>query len=383
MTTPPILRKHPIPSNGPCRVLFRTLQCWVWLLGCIAWTQRAELPPELQSRVQLKNAHVDLRVLYSPTAETNQLSLVIRDEDLRLNHEATNAILMAPLSAQVFLPPGFDAFGTEGDPLWILPQSQNPELLYLGISAEGIGGGTFTGPITLRLVSVEGPGSFFLWQFDSFSGLNMAMNSRDGISEADTVQLFTGSHAHFNWGFGAKGLHSITFQASARRPGETNDVVSLPTAVLFAVEPLPDLPPPTAWEQWRANQWPGVTDPAVVGPGADPDLDGFPNLIEFFCVTEPKSAASRPHLKLTITQNPADGSIVGSQLSVLGRNDLAALLDVWVETSDSLNWSTATRLNFSAPKPTENPALAEWIAIDSTPVGNPAPRIYRIAARLK
>ncbi len=383
MTTPPILHAPPITSDGPSRILFRTFQCWVWLLSCIAWTQRAELPPDLQSRVQLKNEHVDLRVLYTPTAETNQLRLVIRDEDQRLNHDATNAILMVPLSAQVFLPPGFDAFGTEGDPLWILPQSQNPELLYLGISAEGIGGGNFTGPITLRLLSVDGPGSFFLWQFDSFSGLNMVMNSRDGISETDTVPLFTGSHSHYNWGFGSKGLHSIIVQASARRPGETNDIVSLPTAFLFAVEPLPDLPPPTAWEQWQASQWPGVTDLAVIGPGADPDLDGFPNLIEFFCATEPKNAASRPKLDLSTTQNAADGNIVRSQLSVIGRNDVAAQLEVWVETSDSLNWSAATPLSFSAPKPTENPALAEWIAIDSTPAGNSTPRIYRIAARLK
>lgn len=383
MTTPPFTHQHPNNSGSSSSVLLRTFQCWVWLLGCIAWTQRAELPPDLQSRVQLKNEHVDLRVLYSPTAETNQLSIVVRDEDLHLNYDATNAVLMVPLSAQVFLPPGFDAFGTEGDPLWILPQSQNPELLYLGLSAEGLGGGNFTDPITLRLLSVDGPGSFFLWQFDAFSGLNMAMNSRDGISDADAAQVFTGSHAHFNWGFGAKGLHSIVLQASARRPGQTNDIVSLPTPIVFAVEPLPELPPPTAWEQWQASQWPGVTDPAVIGPGADPDLDGFPNLIEFFCSTDPRNATNQPKLDLTTTQNPASGAITGSQLGVIGRQDLANLVEVWVETSSTLNWSSATPLTFTGTQPTGNPTLVKWTAMDPTPAGNPAPRIYRLAARLK
>ncbi len=35
------------------------------------------------------------------------------------------------------------------------------------------------------------------------------------------------------------------------------------------------------WQDWRVLQWPGITDETISGPHADPDNDGFPNLIEW------------------------------------------------------------------------------------------------------
>jgi surface-anchored protein len=355
----------------------------VWLFGFVAFVQRAQLPPDLQSRVPLTNEHVDLRVLYDATAETNALSLVVRDEDLRINHDATNVVIRVPESAKLLLPPGFDAFGTEGDPLWILPQSQDPNLMYLGISAEGIGGGLFTGPITVRLLSVEGPGSFFLWQFDAFSGLRMVMNSRDGISEADAAQPFTGSHEHFNWGFSANGIHAVTFQAAARRPGETNDILSLPTTIVFAVEPLPDLPPPNAWQLWQSEQWPGITDPTIIGPQADPDADGFPNLLEFFGGTNPRQSSSRPQLQLSVQRNPTSGDIRDVTLQLAGRPDVSGLVEVWAEASPTMDWTSPTQLKLSQTLENTGNGLVLWNAIDTSATGNPARRVYRVAARLK
>jgi hypothetical protein len=36
-----------------------------------------------------------------------------------------------------------------------------------------------------------------------------------------------------------------------------------------------------SFESWVAAHFPGVTEPAIIGPGADPDQDGIPNLVEF------------------------------------------------------------------------------------------------------
>jgi hypothetical protein len=44
-----------------------------------------------------------------------------------------------------------------------------------------------------------------------------------------------------------------------------------------------------AWENWKNLFWPGVTDPAVVGPGMDPDGDGFVNLTEYMFGMDPTS----------------------------------------------------------------------------------------------
>ncbi len=59
------------------------------------------------------------------------------------------------------------------------------------------------------------------------------------------------------------------------------------------------------FEDWVASKFPGVTDPNIVGPGADPDGDGAPNLVEFAFGRDPsvKESALAP---LKASLDPAD-----------------------------------------------------------------------------
>jgi hypothetical protein len=50
--------------------------------------------------------------------------------------------------------------------------------------------------------------------------------------------------------------------------------------------------PPTTLEGFLAAEFPGVTDPAVIGPAADPDQDGLPNFVEFAFALEPNTGDS-------------------------------------------------------------------------------------------
>jgi len=196
-------------------------------------------------RVWLSQDHVDLQIQYHPGAK-NELELVLRDRDRATNYAATNVVLVVREGAQTPIPSGFEQFGEPGYPLWILPASQDPGLLFLGISGEGLPLGVFAGPPVIRLREVHAPGWFFLWQFDPSGGLNMVLDTRTGIGPDSLVRPALGGHGHYNWGFSGNGWYEVTFQVEGRLAGASTNLTALPNTLLFAVEPIPPAPPMAA-----------------------------------------------------------------------------------------------------------------------------------------
>ncbi len=192
--------------------------------------------------VRLNLAHVDIRISDDPTA-TNRISLKIRDADTGTRYGLHEAVLEVGESARNEIPPGFEVFGAVGSPLWILPQSQDPQLLYLGFSAEGLPTGVFNRDFVVQLVQVDGPGDFFAWQFDLSGELAMAMNSRDGINPDDQLVIPSGSHQHFNLGFTSDGLFEVVFRVTYRLAGSDASIESPDQRVRFGVIPY-QLPAP-------------------------------------------------------------------------------------------------------------------------------------------
>lgn len=186
----------------------------------------------------LVNSHVDIRIIDRP-GESNRLGLVVLDSDTGTRYPAEEAILVASTAARNEIPPGFEVFGDVGAPLWILPQSQDPALLYLGFSAEELPQGVFSSRFAIELVRVDGPGDFFVWQFDTFSNLVMGMNSRDGISTNDVVRPLLGGHEHFNWGFNASGYYEVVLRVTNSRTNGTETVTytSDEIPLRFGVQP--------------------------------------------------------------------------------------------------------------------------------------------------
>ncbi len=243
---------------------------------------------EPAERDRLLTTHADIRVVYQPDNPTNKLAIVVGDDDRGLTYRSNEVALVAVEAARLALPPG-TIFGEEGAPLWVLPQSLNPEILYLGLSGEQLSAGLFAGEVELRLVEVQGPGAFYLWQAGAFGAFDLRLNSADGISAEDMVPVPAGGHAHYNWGFTTNGSYELVFQAFGRRAGiETNDF-SLPTPLRFEIEPLP-LEPEKPFEIWQQAHWPDTTEPEVVGPGADPDGDGIANAVEYALGMDPRRA---------------------------------------------------------------------------------------------
>lgn len=212
----------------------------------------------LPSRIALTNQHVDFRIVYQP-GEMNELAIGagLRVDKEFVTYKPEEVLLVVaevanikhpdnPLGLQSGLPAG-TLFGEEGAPLWILPQAQDTDLLYLGFSSEDKPKGTlppgvFTERLRFSLKAVKGPGDFFAWQADEAENLLIRFNSKDGLTDADATSPLLGSHEHFNFGFTTNGFYEVTFEVTGRKAGATTNITSAPATFLFAVEPVPLVP---------------------------------------------------------------------------------------------------------------------------------------------
>jgi len=188
----------------------------------------------LDPATRLKRGHTDVGLAY----ENGELELHIHAESTDTEYPPAAAVLHVPALAQTSVPanPAFAFLGAPGGPVWILPQTENPKLLFLGLAAEEIASGVFVNnQLTLRLLDVEGPGQFALYTLDAFGQPVVRLNSGDGISAADALTLTAGSHEHVNWAFTAPGLYRVKFQASGTLVQGGTPVESEEVEVCFEV----------------------------------------------------------------------------------------------------------------------------------------------------
>jgi surface-anchored protein len=242
--------------------------------------------------VYLDHQHMDFRLQYHPAAEgTNRLDVIL-GYDTGVDHfTATNqqVYIVGGAGAQLSIPsnPNYAFLGAVGAPIWILPQSQNVTLPYLGTSAEDIPLGVFNGPLNLELRSVEGPGNFFAWA-NSGAGQPPVVKfiCTNGVvdSNYNVMNPLTGSHEHYNWGFSTNGLYRITFRVTGQRVGESTNIIGKEAAWAFQILPL------RPWENWVSTNWLPATATNIAGAGADPDGDGIVNLLEFAFGNNPNIA---------------------------------------------------------------------------------------------
>ena len=150
------------------------------------------------------------------------------------------AVLIVNPGAQVLAPAdvAFNFLGSPGEPVWILPQTFQPGLLYLGVGAEAIEPGTFQDDkFRLELKAVTGPGDFSLYLVDGFGKPTAFMNTRDGITAADRYDVIAGSHVHMSWGFTRPGTYTVTMQASGTLANGTPTTPGPRTYTFVVLEP--------------------------------------------------------------------------------------------------------------------------------------------------
>lgn len=162
---------------------------------------------------------------------------VFRDPSEVIFHAKPESELTIPSG----IPPEFAFLGEAGDSVWILPMTQDPELLWPGFSSETIPSGVLAGDeLDWILGDLVGPGDLNLWVEGVFGEPHLVFPQAEPRPQKVAMPIRT--HAHYSWGFGAPGLYAITFEARARSAGEEEPLSSGPTLYHFFVGNLAGMP---------------------------------------------------------------------------------------------------------------------------------------------
>ena len=203
----------------------------------------------LPGYVTLTQGHTDIAIDYDTT---NGFHLGVgRDNDIPpALYEANGALMVAGINTETTQPAGaqYDFIGAgTGNEIWLMPQQQEADKLFLGFGAEDIAPGTFaswTPPgepagewLQIDLKGVTGPGQFAIWQSDAFGNPINELSTADSL---DTIYHLSGAHQHYNWAFSAPGNYEVNFQVTAYLgPNQTSPVSSDIATYYFQVVPEP------------------------------------------------------------------------------------------------------------------------------------------------
>ncbi|TWJ25255.1 choice-of-anchor M domain-containing protein [Micromonospora endolithica] len=166
-------------------------------------------------KVVLSKGHTDaVDVHFSD----GKLSLKVNDDTVSpaVKRDPADVTFQVLPEAAMAVPddPRFAFLGPAGSQVWLLPMTQDPDLLWPGWNTTTLKTGVFEGnKVRLSLVGVQGPGNVTLFTQDSFGGPIIKFRSDDGLPDAIDVQVPT--HAHSNWAFSALGSYTLKFQADA------------------------------------------------------------------------------------------------------------------------------------------------------------------------
>ncbi|MFC0508872.1 choice-of-anchor M domain-containing protein [Micromonospora costi] len=150
--------------------------------------------------------------------EGGALSLKVHDDTVSpsVTRDPADVTFQVLPEAAMAVPddPRFAFLGPAGSQVWLLPMTQDPDLLWPGWNTTTLDSGVFAGDkVRLSLVDVQGPGTVTLFTQDAFGGPIIKFRGDDGLPDAIDVPVHT--HAHSNWAFSALGSYTLKFQADA------------------------------------------------------------------------------------------------------------------------------------------------------------------------
>lgn len=275
----------------------------------------------VRSHYPVDLVHTDLRVLYSGGKWFSEVhaDLPFGSPNAGGGTNPTlldfdEAILMVNGASLTTLPGNLDPVAysfmgrAAGESIYILPQSQDAELLWPGISTESITTGTFASytpsgdpratanAVWMRceLVAARTPANavFSMFQsgaapvvfWDSIDGINGPTETTQGNNVSDTFWITTNTHAHMNWTFTHTGRYEfdVRWKAMVNEGGNLVEVTSPVSTLHFMVfdgptppvtGPMTEAPPLAVADSITLNQDSSITLDVRSNDSSSPDMD--------------------------------------------------------------------------------------------------------------
>jgi putative ABC transporter-associated repeat protein len=158
--------------------------------------------------VVIADGHVDL----GPRLVDGKWTVEIRDDtgDGPVWRNPSDVVLQVADAARTTVPddPAYGFLGPPGGEVWVLPQVQDPDVVWPGWNTQDPSiTGVVGREVDWRLHGVEGPGRFELFLTGNFGAPETIFSSGRPYPQETGVEA--GTHVHGNWVFTAPGAYSL------------------------------------------------------------------------------------------------------------------------------------------------------------------------------
>ncbi|MEV4281596.1 TIGR03773 family transporter-associated surface protein [Actinoplanes xinjiangensis] len=170
--------------------------------------------PTATGRKVIADGHVDM----GPVLDGGTLRIRLKDDSTTPPtwREPADVMLKVTDKARIDVPSGagYAFLGKAGDKVHLLPQSQQPGIVWPGWNTqhESVVKGT-KGTVTWRLKQVRGPGRFTLFLTGSFGTPEVIFDSAKSLPQR--LGIAPNTHAHGNWAFTKPGVYQLTVDMTA------------------------------------------------------------------------------------------------------------------------------------------------------------------------
>lgn len=194
-------------------------------------------PAQATGLTYLSAGHVDA---IDVAFEEGAFALSVHDEtvDPGVERDPASVVLVVKPEAKLAVPddPAYAFLGAPGADVWVLPEVEDPNLLFAGLATEELEPGAFVGDsVKVRFVAICGPNGVSLFQTDPAGQPVKAVDSEDGL--ADVLTLPVGTHAHYNWAFEAPGTYQLSYVVSGKLAATGKTVTSGRATLTLEVQP--------------------------------------------------------------------------------------------------------------------------------------------------